>query len=84
MYKINEKIDEIFDELKELSEYIYNNPELGNQEFLSSKAHIDFLTKYGFEVEEHFIGIETAFKAQLHYWMNMMLFQELDMVVATI
>ncbi len=63
MYKINEKIDEIFDELKELSEYIYNNPELGNQEFLSSKAHIDFLTKYGFEVEEHFIGIETAFKA---------------------
>ena len=63
MYKINEKIDEIFNELKELSEYIYNNPELGNQEFLSSKAHIDFLKKYDFEVEEHFIGIETAFKA---------------------
>jgi amidohydrolase len=63
MYKINEKIDEIFDELKELSEYIYNNPELGNQEFLSSKAHINFLKKYDFEVEENFIGIETAFKA---------------------
>ncbi|MDM8534081.1 M20 family metallopeptidase [Clostridiaceae bacterium HSG29] len=63
MYKINEEIDKIFNELIELSEYIYNNPELGNQEFLSSKAHIDFLTKYGFKVEEHFIGIETAFKA---------------------
>src|SRR5690606_12088018 len=44
-------------------EFIYHNPELGYEEFKSSKAHIDLLKKYGFSVEEEYLGIKTAFKA---------------------
>jgi amidohydrolase len=50
-------------ELVELSEYILENPELGYEEFKACKAHVDLLKKHGFEVEEEYMGIETAFKA---------------------
>ena len=64
MYKkIKSYMDEIKDELVQLSEYVYHNPEIGLEEYKSSKAHIDLLKKYGFEVEENFLGFETAFKA---------------------
>lgn len=61
--RINEITQSIFQDLKGLNEFIYNNPELGYEEFKSSKAHIDLLRKYGFEVEEEYLGIKTAFKA---------------------
>jgi len=61
--KINEITKSIFDDLKELNEFIYHNPELGYEEYKSSNAHIDLLKKYGFEVEEEYLGIKTAFKA---------------------
>lgn len=60
---INNITSNILDDLKELNQYIYNNPELGYEEFKSSKAHIDVLKKYGFHVEERYLGIKTAFKA---------------------
>jgi amidohydrolase len=50
-------------ELIEISEYIFENPELGNEEFKACKAHVDILKKHGFEVEEEYLGIKTAFKA---------------------
>lgn len=59
--KINEITMEIFDDLKALNEFIYHHPELGRQEFKSSKAHVDLLKKYGFEVEEGYMGMPTAF-----------------------
>lgn len=52
-----------FLELKELNEYIYHNPELGNQEFKACKAHTDLLKKYGFDVEIGYASIPTAYKA---------------------
>lgn len=55
--------NEIKNELVELSEYIFYNPEIGLEEFKSSKAHIEILIKHGFTVEENFLGFETAFKA---------------------
>lgn len=61
--KINEKTLSIFEELKELNEFVYHNPELGYEEFKSSKAHIDLLKKHGFDVEENYLDIPTAFKA---------------------
>ncbi|EOD01611.1 M20 family metallopeptidase [Caldisalinibacter kiritimatiensis] len=57
-------IEEVKDELIELSEYIYNNPELGYEEVKSSRAHIELLRKYGFKVEEKYLGIKTAFKGE--------------------
>jgi len=57
------KIERLYNELKEINHYIYSNPELGNQEFLACKRHVDFLKSYDFKVEEQFLNIETAFKA---------------------
>lgn len=61
--KLIEFIDEIAPELNELSLEIYNNPELGYEEFKACKLHTDILRKYGFDVEENFSGVETGFKA---------------------
>lgn len=61
--KIKELTIEILDDLKELNKYIYNNPELGYEEFKSSKAHIELLKNHGFNVEENYLDIATAFRA---------------------
>lgn len=61
--KIQEIIQTIRPELQELSEYIYEHPELSHEEFLSSKAHVELLEKHGFEVEYPYLGVETAFRA---------------------
>lgn len=50
-------------ELIELSNYIFDNPELGYEEYKSCNAHVGLLKKYGFEVEEEYLEIKTAFKA---------------------
>lgn len=63
MLEIKKRIEEIFSELVELNEYIYLNPELGLKEEKACKAHVDILRKYGLEVEEHFLGIQTSFRA---------------------
>lgn len=60
---IQELIQSVSPELRELSEYIYDHPELGHEEFLSSKAHVELLEEHGFEVEYPYLGIDTAFKA---------------------
>ena len=49
--------------LCEISEYIYHNPELGNQEFKSSEKLISFLEEHNFIVEREFLGLKTAFRA---------------------
>jgi len=62
--KVLEIIEGIKDELIQLSEYIYRNPELGYEEFKSSRAHIDLLKKHNFHVIEGYLGMETAFRAE--------------------
>ncbi|NLY36107.1 MAG: M20 family metallopeptidase [Tissierellia bacterium] len=64
MQTFKERALELLPELKELSQYIYDNPELGYEEFLSSKAHIDMLEKYGFEMELSPLDMETAYVAR--------------------
>lgn len=61
--KIKDFIGEIREELIGLSDYILKNPELGFEEYKSSRALMDFLIKYGFDVEEKFLGFDTAFRA---------------------
>lgn len=61
--KIMKFIDKITPELNALSLEIYNNPELGYEEFVACKLHTDILRKHGFTVEENFSGVETGFKA---------------------
>ena len=56
-------IDEVRDELIDISLDIHANPELGDQEHHAAKLLTGFLDRHGFEVEQPFAGIETAFKA---------------------
>ncbi len=64
---MKEKIQALALEYKEaliqLSDQIYDHPELGYEEFQSCKLHEDMLEKSGFQVERKFLGIDTAFKA---------------------
>ena len=62
--KLENKFNEIFEDLKELNEYIYKNPELGRKEFKACEAHKNLLKKYGFDIEENYIGIPTAYLAK--------------------
>lgn len=64
MQKFKERALELLPELKELNQYIYDNPELGYEEFLSSQAHIKMLEKHGFEIERSPLGLETAYIAR--------------------
>ena len=63
--KIVDEIESIELELTTLSETIYAEPELGEEEFKSCFAHIEFLQRHGFQVESQYLGIPTAFKATL-------------------
>jgi len=62
--KIMELTEKLEKELVELSEKIYENPELGHREHKSAKLHIDLLKRYGFQVEENYMDIETGFRAE--------------------
>ena len=53
----------IHSRLCEISDYIYANPELGNEEYKSSEKLIDFLEEHNFSVEKKFLGMDTAFRA---------------------
>lgn len=62
--KICEQYESLHEEMAALSRYIYDHPELGNQEYQSCAAHAAFLRKHGFQVEEGFLNIPTAFWAE--------------------
>lgn len=61
MYKIE---DEIAKKIEEICEFIYENPEEGNKEFISSKYLVDVLEKDGFKVQFPYLEMETAFRAE--------------------
>lgn len=60
---INEKIEKIAPELLSMADNIFDNPEIGLEEFKSSELLIDYLEKNDFSVEKGIGGFETAFKA---------------------
>ncbi|MBU5336394.1 M20 family metallopeptidase [Intestinibacter bartlettii] len=47
----------------EINDFIYENPELGNEEYKSSAKLIEFLEEHNFTVEKGLLGIETSFRA---------------------
>ncbi|MBN8047533.1 MULTISPECIES: M20 family metallopeptidase [Paraclostridium] len=58
-----EKGKEIHKELCEISDFIYHNPELGNEEYKAVEKLTSFLQEHDFEIETEFLGIKTAFRA---------------------
>ena len=51
-------------DIKNLSTYLYENPETSYNEFKASKYICDLLYKYNFEIEKNFLDIENAFIAK--------------------
>ena len=49
--------------LCEMSDYIYNNPELGNEEYKAVEALTTFLKEHDFKIEAPIADMATAFKA---------------------
>ena len=60
---LSELFEKYRNEFKELNEYLYNNPELGLQEYKACTAHTNILKKYGFikiigdNEEANYVGI---------------------------
>lgn len=67
MEDLRKNLSELFESYKgefiKLNEYLYNNPELGLQEFKACAAHTAILEKHGFNVTKNFADLETAFQA---------------------
>lgn len=55
-------IDGISNKLTQMSDCIFDNPEIGLQEYKSSELLIKELEKNGFRIEKNIGGFETAFK----------------------
>ncbi len=55
-------LDRYFDKALELNQYLATHPELGNQEFETSRRMAQFLEEAGLEVEYPFAGLPTAFR----------------------
>lgn len=53
----------IKERLAEISDYIYNNPELGNEEYKAVEALTKFLKEHNFKIESPIADMATAFKA---------------------
>lgn len=61
-----EIINKHSEEVLELNDYLADNPEIGSEEFNSSKKIAELLRSNGLEVEFPFAGLETAFKATIN------------------
>lgn len=61
--EILNEIDLKKQELIDISKYIWENPELGYQEFKAKEVLTNYLEKEGFEVDRDVANIETAFMA---------------------
>jgi amidohydrolase len=61
--KIKKEISKRMPELKEISKYLYENPELGDVEYKAAKLLADYFRKNGFAVEEAIYGLATTFRA---------------------
>ena len=61
--KVREAVDEQRQRLHEISEFLYENPELGSEEFKATELLIGELERNGFDVERGILGMPTAFCA---------------------
>jgi len=60
---VGQRIDEFRDEITRISTQIHSEPELGHQEYKSSKLLAENLRKHGYDVKLGVSGMETAFIA---------------------
>ena len=51
--------------MKNISDFIFKNPELGGEEYISCRYLSDIMNELGFEVTEKYCDLETSFLAEL-------------------
>lgn len=61
--RIDEIVEGLSQELRDLTLAIHGNPELGLEEFAACALQVQMLKKYGFTIEEKYCGMDTAYKA---------------------
>ncbi|GIO22128.1 M20 family metallopeptidase [Oceanobacillus sp. J11TS1] len=61
---LEENYKAIQDELIQISNQLYENPELGDEEYESMKLLVNYLRSYDFEVETGIVDRPTAFRAE--------------------
>ncbi|CEN78455.1 M20 family metallopeptidase [Paraclostridium sordellii] len=57
--------NELGKEIQEVCDFIFNNPELGDEEYISSKYLVDKIKEYGFDTTYPYCNMNTAFRAEL-------------------
>ncbi len=57
--------EELIEEFKEVNDYIYAHPEMGNEEFISSQYLVEKIKEHGFETQYPYLDLDTAFRAEL-------------------
>ena len=65
--EIHASVEENRQRLIDLADYLFDNPELGNQEFKAHAAITSLLRDNGFQVDDQVLGLETAFRATLTF-----------------
>ena len=63
MQTIFSQVDALQNDIRHVSDFIHQHPEVGHQEFQSSAFLVEELKKKGFQVETNVAGLPTAFKA---------------------
>lgn len=59
---MKELIQKYYDEIMALNDFMADNPEIGGEEYKSSKRMVQLLASHGIPVEYPFAGMETAFR----------------------
>ena len=60
---LTDELNGIQKELHEMSDHLYRNPELGDEEFESMKLLVNYLAEHDFEIETGIVNRPTAFRA---------------------
>ncbi|KAG9054594.1 hypothetical protein FS842_004695, partial [Serendipita sp. 407] len=64
---INNRIDELSPALRELSLKIHDHPELMWKEHFAHDTLTAFMESYGFDVTRHYLGLDTAWRADFKF-----------------
>lgn len=62
--QLRKELDSIKEDLFSMSDHLFENPEISEEEFESMKLLVDYLKSQGFETETGIVDTPTAFKAE--------------------
>ncbi|MCZ4315621.1 amidohydrolase [Comamonadaceae bacterium G21597-S1] len=62
--RVIKEVDSLKEQIFEISQFLYENPEVGHQEYKSAHMLTSTLERHSFNVQKGVSGMETAFKAE--------------------